>query len=216
MTVTAKLRAPSRVGLNCAGGHDQDSLRLQVISNKALEAVADGLLPRLRPILEEVGTASYQLSDADYACGGLEGGWVVRLAGCLQLQLVQPLLTPACWEGLTLLLLYKLLARLEVLLGRKVFSQLRGLQLDKDVRSLVAAARQLTSRPIRDKFARLTQMAIVLGYGHCAEPGAVEEFLEDWGDDTGHTTWRLTPSEVRAVLQQRPDFSRDTIAALPL
>ncbi|KAF6250525.1 component of oligomeric golgi complex 4, partial [Scenedesmus sp. NREL 46B-D3] len=45
-------------------------------ANKALEAVADGLLPRLRPILDEVGTASYQLSDADYACGGLEGGWV--------------------------------------------------------------------------------------------------------------------------------------------
>jgi hypothetical protein len=47
---------------------------------------------------------------------------VVRLAACLQLQLawLQPLLTPACWEGLTLLLLDKLLARLEVLLGRKV------------------------------------------------------------------------------------------------
>jgi hypothetical protein len=65
---------------------------------------------------------SYQLNDADYSGGDLEGGWVVRLAGCLQLQLMwlQPLLTPACWEGLTLLLLDKLLARLEVLLGRKV------------------------------------------------------------------------------------------------
>jgi hypothetical protein len=65
---------------------------------------------------------SYQLSDADYSGGDLEGGWVVRLAGCLQLQLtwLQPLLTPACWEGLTLLLLDKLLTRLEVLLGRKV------------------------------------------------------------------------------------------------
>jgi hypothetical protein len=72
---------------------------------------------------------SYQLNDADYSGGDLEGGWVVRLAGCLQLQLLwlQPLLTPACWEGLTLLLLDKLLARLEVLLGRKVggFQNLR-------------------------------------------------------------------------------------------
>ncbi|WIA35384.1 hypothetical protein OEZ86_003832 [Tetradesmus obliquus] len=181
-------------------------------AHKALEAVADGLLPRLRPILDEVGTTSYQLSDADYSGGDLEGGWVVRLAGCLQLQLawLTPLLTPACWEGLTLLLLDKLLARLEVLLGRKAFSQLGGLQLDKDVRSLVAAAGELTSRPIRDKFARLTQMAIVLSLE------SVEEFLDYWGDDTGHITWRLTPSEVKAVLQQRHDFSRDTIAALPL
>jgi hypothetical protein len=54
------------------------------------------------------------------------------------------------------------------------------------------------------------QMAIVLSLE------SVEEFLDYWGDDTGHITWRLTPSEVKAVLQQRPDFSRDTIAALPL
>jgi hypothetical protein len=40
----------------------------------------------------------------------------------------------------------------------QVFSQLGGLQLDKDVRSLVAAAGELTTRPIRDKFARLTQV----------------------------------------------------------
>lgn len=54
------------------------------------------------------------------------------------------------------------------------------------------------------------QMAIVLSLE------SVEEFLDYWGDDTGHITWRLTPSEVRAILQQRTDFSRDTIAALPL
>lgn len=53
-------------------------------------------------------------------------------------------------------------------------------------------------------------MAIVLSLE------SVEEFLDYWGDDTGHITWRLTPSEVKAVLQQRHDFSRDTIAALPL
>lgn len=40
-------------------------------------------------------------------------------------------------------------------------------------------------------------MAIVLSLE------SVEEFLDYWGDDTGHITWRLTPSEVKAVLQQR-------------
>lgn len=46
----------------------------------------------------------------------------MRLAAGLDLQLnwLQPLMTAACWEQLTLLLLDKLLARLEVLLGRKV------------------------------------------------------------------------------------------------
>jgi hypothetical protein len=48
----------------------------------------------------------------------------------------------------------------------QVFSQLGGLQLDRDVRSLVAAAGELTSRPVRDKFARLTQVRI--RWLHCA------------------------------------------------
>jgi hypothetical protein len=40
----------------------------------------------------------------------------------------------------------------------QVFSQLGGLQLDRDIRSLVAAAGELTNKPVRDKFARLTQV----------------------------------------------------------
>lgn len=65
---------------------------------------------------------SYQLAEADYSGSDLGGGWVMRLAAGLEMQLtwLQPLLTSACWESLTLLLLDKLLARLEVLLGRKV------------------------------------------------------------------------------------------------
>jgi hypothetical protein len=53
-------------------------------------------------------------------------------------------------------------------------------------------------------------MAIVLSLE------SVEEFMDYWGDDTGHITWRLTPAEVRGILAQRPDFSKDMIASLPL
>lgn len=53
-------------------------------------------------------------------------------------------------------------------------------------------------------------MAIVLSLE------SVEEFSDYWGDDTGHITWRLTAQEVRGVLQQRTDFSKETIQALPL
>lgn len=57
---------------------------------------------------------------------------------------------------------------------------------------------------------RVLQMAIVLSLE------SVEEFLDYWGDDTGHVTWRLTPTEVKAILAQRSDFNKDTISALPL
>lgn len=173
----------------------------------------------------------------------------------------------------------------------QVFSQLGGLQLDRDIRSLVAAAGELTTKPVRDKFARLTQVGgcacdprvntavrgrtlrvahtrLILWRAGCRHkellglqvhsvrllhagselPGrlrvpaagavralpfrgvccdalqmaivlsleSVEEFLDYWGDDTGHITWRLTPSEVKAILGQRADFNKGTISALPL
>lgn len=50
------------------------------------------------------------------------------------------------------------LSIIQVVCVLQAFSQLGGLQLDRDIRSLVAAAGELTSRPVRDKFARLTQV----------------------------------------------------------
>lgn len=65
---------------------------------------------------------SYQLGEADYGGGDAGGSWVARLAAGLELTTgwLVPLLAPGVWESLLLLLLDKLLTRLEVLLGRKV------------------------------------------------------------------------------------------------
>lgn len=65
---------------------------------------------------------SFQLSESDYAAGELGGTWVMRLAAALEVQLqwLQPLLTPSCYEAFTLILLDKVVAMMEVLLGRKV------------------------------------------------------------------------------------------------
>jgi hypothetical protein len=133
----------------------------------------------------------------------------------------------------------------QVLLSRKAFTQLGGLQLDRDVRVLVAATGEMTGRTVRDKFARLTQVRVAgwcstlclnvlfskssttklifLAHTHVYPKQmatvlsceSVAEFLEYWRDGGG-VTWRLTPAEVRAVLAQRADFSRDVVAALPL
>lgn len=62
----------------------------------------------------------------------------------------------------------------------QVFSQLGGLQLDRDIRSLVAAAGELTSKPVRDKFARLTQVGALLLLGrilHGPRNGAAQGTL---------------------------------------
>lgn len=48
--------------------------------------------------------------------------------------------------------------RVEATLRLKPFNQLGGLQLDRDVRALVATLSNVTQRTVRDKFAILNQM----------------------------------------------------------
>ena len=62
-----------------------------------------------RPILDEVGQVSYELSDAEYAANEVEDTWVQGLLAGLgaYLNTLQPLLTPANYEQLVSLLLEK-------------------------------------------------------------------------------------------------------------
>jgi len=48
--------------------------------------------------------------------------------------------------------------RIEAVMRLKRFSQLGGLQLERDVRLLVSVLGEATGRPVRDKFARLAQV----------------------------------------------------------
>lgn len=75
--------------------------------------------------------------------------------------------------------------------------QLGGLILDKEIRSLAGYLAATTSWSVRDKFARLTQIATVLSLDR------VSEILDYWGDHDGALTWRLTPSELRTVMALR-------------
>lgn len=100
--------------------------------------------------------------------------------------------------------------KLEADLLRKKFNQLGGLQLDKEIRILQNYFSTLTQKTVRDKFARLTQMAALLYLEKVKE---AEEYL---GQNTTYMTWRLTPGEVRRVLGLRIDFSKDAIAKLKL
>jgi hypothetical protein len=75
--------------------------------------------------------------------------------------------------------------------------QLGGLVFDKEVRVLVSYLTNTTSWSIRDKFARLTQMATVLNLER------VTEISDYWGSNSGSLTWRLSPTEVRQIMALR-------------
>ena len=89
--------------------------------------------------------------------------------------------------------------------------------MDKDLRNIVGYLSSLTQWPVRDKFAKLTQMATIFSLENVstkltinsyesinAHPiTQVSELLEYWGSNAGPMTWKLTPSEVRSVLKLR-------------
>ncbi|KAF7242830.1 Conserved oligomeric Golgi complex subunit 4 [Varanus komodoensis] len=93
---------------------------------------------------------------------------------------------------------------------RETVNKLGGLQFDKELRSLIAYLTTVTTWTIRDKFARLSQMATILNLER------VTEILDYWGPNSGPLTWRLTPAEVRQVLALRMDFRNEDIKRLRL
>jgi hypothetical protein len=186
--------------------------RYKHIGNQGLEQLTNSITPRLRNLLDVVGSVSYELTEAQYAENEVSDPWVQKLLHAVDVNVawLQPLLTTNNYDSLVHLIIDTLVKRLEVLMTQKRFNQLGGLQLDRDARTLVGHFSAMTQRTVRDKFARLTQMATILNLER------VSEILDYWGDNSGPMTWRLTPAEVRRVLGLRIDFKPETIAALKL
>ncbi|KAM9545047.1 conserved oligomeric Golgi complex subunit 4-like isoform 1-T1 [Salvelinus alpinus] len=119
-------------------------------------------------------------------------------------------LSSVIYDTLTSLMTSLVSMEMEKTVLKCTFSRLGGLQFDKELRSLVAYLTTVTTWTIRDKFARLTQMATILNLER------VTEILDYWGPNSGPLTWRLTPAEVRQVLALRIDFRSEDIKRLRL
>lgn len=180
--------------------------------NAGMEQLVATVTPRIRSFLDSVGTISYELSEAEYADNEVNDPWVQRLLHAVESNAawLQPVMTANNYDTFVHLIIDFITKRLEVIMMQKRFSQLGGLQLDRDTRALVSHFSSMTQRTVRDKFARLTQMATILNLEK------VSEILDFWGENSGPMTWRLTPAEVRRVLGLRVDFKPEAIAALKL
>ncbi|KAI5061008.1 hypothetical protein GOP47_0023513 [Adiantum capillus-veneris] len=177
-----------------------------------LEQLANSVTPKLRPILDSVGTISYELTEAQYAENEVNNPWVQKLLYAVDTNVtwLQPMMTTNTYDSLVHLIIDFIVKRLEVIITQKRFNQLGGLQLDRDARNLVSHFSSMTQRTVRDKFARLSQMATILNLEK------VSEILDYWGENSGPMTWRLTPAEARRILGLRIDFKPEAIQALRL
>lgn len=76
------------------------------------------------------------------------------------------------------------------------------------MRALSTGLHEVTGQPIRERFARLSQMVELLTLESLHEVSAL------WSDEA--IAWRISPAEVKVILSWRSDFDRADIAALQL
>uniref|UniRef100_A0A8C1MJU1 Conserved oligomeric Golgi complex subunit 4 n=1 Tax=Cyprinus carpio TaxID=7962 RepID=A0A8C1MJU1_CYPCA len=168
--------------------------------------------PQVKPWISSFLSVSHNIEEEEFSEYEANDPWVQQLIVQLE-QLMAEFkvgLSPVIYDTLTSLMTSLIAMELEKTVFKCTFSRLGGLQFDKELRALVAYLSSVTSWTIRDKFARLTQMATILNLER------VSEILDYWGPNSGPLTWRLTPAEVRQVLALRVDFRSEDIKRLRL
>ncbi|KAM8774147.1 conserved oligomeric Golgi complex subunit 4 [Rhynchonycteris naso] len=193
---------------------------LAAVSNKFRDLLQEGLTelnntaikPQVQPWINNFLSVSHNIEEEEFNDYEANDPWVQQFILNLEQQMAEfrASLSPVIYDSLTNLMTSFVAVELERVVLKSTFNRLGGLQFDKELRSLIAYLTTVTTWTIRDKFARLSQMATVLNLER------VTEILDYWGANSGPLTWRLTPAEVRQVLALRIDFRSEDIKRLRL
>ncbi|KAI8101797.1 hypothetical protein M9434_006863 [Picochlorum sp. BPE23] len=182
------------------------SADMKKLAEQATEQLSTSIMSKLRPILDAFVANSYELSDDE----AVNDGWSVSLIQAFEQAFtwLQNILSPELYDKVIESSVDKIVSRMEASVAQKQFSQLGGLQLEKDVRSLIIGLSESTTVSMRDKFSRLQQIATVLGVETAAE---ATDLIGD-----SNIAWKLTSLDVRQMLNLRIDFSQSDIASVKL
>ncbi|XP_044173102.1 conserved oligomeric Golgi complex subunit 4-like [Acropora millepora] len=170
------------------------------------------VIPRLKPLIDGFNSTSHNISEEEFSFYEVNDPFVQSFITSLDSMLTsfKGPLTTANYDSLVSMAATEITNQLETSVMKASFNRLGGLQFDKELRSLVGYLTAVTQWTIRDKFARLTQIATILNLEK------VGEIMDYWGPNSGPMTWRLTPTEVRQVLSLRVDFRSEDINRLKL
>lgn len=191
--------------------------RYRALQSEGIEQQCrQAVLPRLRAAVEALLAArpTYVLTQEDFAM--LDAGDTpFAQLGALVVQLAaeaEPLLTPANHEAVLLRAVAYAADKIELLVFQRRFNPLGALQLDTDVRAFQVRVSALARRAVRDKCARLAQIALFLGVERPAEAAQL------WASGAGAAAgaWKLAPAEVKRVLALRVDLNADQVRHLAL
>lgn len=198
--------------------HDRDRIKLVLadlgktaadfrrLCVHAAEQLCTALAANLRPLLEEFVGISYELDGSEEATVAWSRAMLVAFS--TQYAWLQAVVTPGVYEATVTSAVDKVVARMEAAVAQKRFTQLGGLQLERDVRALMVGLTDATGKSQRERFSRLQQTATVLGLETAEE---ASELMKDGG-----VAWRLSSLDIRQALSQRVDFTGGAAAAVRL
>ena len=160
--------------------------------------------------------------------GGSVGksSWVLEAAAAVEgsVAWLEEGLTPDMYTVLVGAVIGAMAGKMEsaILRGSSNFTQLGGLQFDRDVRNLIQLLAPIApGAPVRERLGRLTQAAALISFETVDE---VAEFYGGGGSSPsmteGGTTekslWKLAPSELRQVMALRVDWLPEDLQRLKL
>ncbi|XP_044750706.1 conserved oligomeric Golgi complex subunit 4 [Coccinella septempunctata] len=198
---------------SCLSGLSSVTSNLKDIVEYGVQQLRSSVIkPRVNPWVDAFLTINHQITEEELSVYEAGETFVQTLIMNLEtlLSSFKEQLSSSNFDAFVSALTSEVTQRLEKVILKSQFNNLGGLVLDKEVRSLASYITAATSWSVRDKFARLTQIATVLNLEQ------VSEISEYWGDHDGALTWRLTPSELKSFLLLRTDFKADDVKRLKL
>lgn len=178
-----------------------DSLKA-VIEFGMQQLRSSALKPRINPWIDQFQSYNHMLTEEELAA--YEAGetfiqfLIVQLDGLLTS--FKKSLCERNYDVLVSMLATDVTTRFERAIKKSAFNRLGGLILDQEVRTLGSFLTGATSWTVRDKMARLTQIAIILNLEKVTE--LLDYYDPKNANDFG-PAWRLTPNEIRSVLKLR-------------
>lgn len=196
---------------SCLAGLKGVTHSLRAVIDYGLEQLrASAVKPRVTPWVDAFLSINHHINEDELLRYETDEPFVQTLIQHLEglLQGFKDILTASNYDALIGILTAEVTARLEKVVLKCTFNRAGGLILDKEIRSLASYLASATSWSVRDKFARLMQIATILSVEK------VEELADYCGADA--IAWRLTPQEVRKIAGLRIDLRSEDIKRLKL
>uniref|UniRef100_A0A1B6DE98 Conserved oligomeric Golgi complex subunit 4 n=2 Tax=Clastoptera arizonana TaxID=38151 RepID=A0A1B6DE98_9HEMI len=198
---------------SCLLGLSTVTATMGVVVDFGLEQLrVSAIKPRVAPWVDTFLNLSHHLTEEEFSSYEANEPFIRSLIANLDslLSEFKNKLMSSNYDALVSILVTEVTNQMEKVIMKSQFNRLGGLALDKEVRSLVSYLSNATSWSVRDKFARLTQIATVLNLER------VTEITDYWGNECGALPWRLTPTDIRQIMGLRTDFRGDEIRRLKL